>query len=187
MKKIKLGVIVGSARKGSFSRAVAESVMEFLPEQFEAEIVEIADLTMYNQDFDDEGQAPAEWGLFRAKVQEKEAFLFVTPEHNRSIPALLKNALDVASRPYGSNAWGGKPIAIVSVSPGKPGAFGANHHLRQMVAVLDMYVMQQPEAYIGGIHESLGADGKVADESLKAFFKTFADTFAHWVGHFIAS
>lgn len=187
MKKIKVGLLVGSARKGSFSRAVAESVMEFLPEQFEAEIVDIADLPMYNQDFDDEGRAPAEWGPFRAKIGEKEAYLFFTPEYNRSIPALLKNALDIGSRPYGSNAWGGKPAGIVSVSPGKPGAFGANHHLRQVAAVLDLYTMQQPEAYIGGIHESLGADGKVADASLKEFLKTFAEAFDQWVGHFIPS
>lgn len=186
MKKVKVGVIVGSARKGAFSRAVAEDLMGLLPEQFEAEIVEIADLTMYNQDFDDEGRVPAEWGLFRAKIQEKEAYLFITPEYNRSIPALLKNALDIGSRPYGSNAWGGKPIAIISVSPGKPGAFGANHHLRQVATVLDMYTMQQPEAYIGSIHESLGADGHVADESLKGFLKTFGEAFGQWVGHFVS-
>ncbi len=185
MEKIKIGILVGSARKGAFSRAVAEAVMEFLPERFETEIVEIAQLSMYNQDLDIGARTPAEWSAFRAKIREKQAYLFFTPEYNRSIPALLKNALDIGSRPYRSNAWGGKPAGIVSVSPGKLGGFGGNHHLRQVAAVLDLYTMQQPEAYIGGIHESLDADGKVTSASLNEFLRTFAEAFAQWVGHFI--
>lgn len=185
MKKVKVGFLVGSLRKGSYSRSVAKALMGHLPAQFEAEIVEIGSLALYNQDLDDGGTVPPEWTAFREQIGAKDAFVFVTPEYNRSMPAVLKNALDVASRPYGSNQWGGKPAAILSVSPGKPGAFGANHHLRQVATVLDLYTMQQPEAYLGGIHEMVDESGNVTSASLNDFLKTIAASFSAWTGHFI--
>lgn len=184
MKKVKVGFIVGSLRKGSYSRSTAKALMGFLPAEFDAEIVEIGNLALYNQDFDDEGNVPAEWTAFREQIGAKDAYVFVTPEYNRSFPAVLKNAIDIGSRPFGSNAWGGKPIAVISVSPGKPGAFGANHHLRQVATVLDMYTMQQPEAYIGGINEMMDENGKVTSDSLNGFLKTLATSFAKWTAHF---
>lgn len=107
--------------------------------------------------------------------------LFVTPEYNRSVPGALKNALDVGSRPYGKSAWSGKPTAIISVSPGMVGAFGANHHLRQPLVFLDMPVLQQPEAYISKVGDLLDADGKLNNEGTKTFLKGFAEKFAAWI------
>lgn len=185
MKKVKVGFIVGSLRKASYSRSIAKALIASLPAGFDAEIIEIGNLPLYNQDFDDEDNAPAVWAAFRKQIGAKDAYVFVTPEYNRSFPAVIKNALDIGSRPFGSNKWGGKPIAIVSVSPGKPGAFGANHHLRQVATVLDMYTMQQPEAYIGGVHEAIDENGRVTSDSLNGFIKTIAAAFAEWTGRFI--
>lgn len=181
MGKTLIGVVVGSARKGSFSKTVAETIMGLMPEEYEMRILEIADLPIYNQDFDDEGKTPESYIRFRKQVQECGGFLFVTPEHNRSIPALLKNALDIASRPMGSNVWSGKPGAVVSVSPGAIGGFGANHILRQSMAFLNVFMMQQPEAYVGGVMDMLDADGKVSSERSLDFLKTIADSFAAWI------
>lgn len=180
----KIGVIVGSARTGSFSRIVAETVLGFLPAEFEACILEIKDLPLYNQDFDQEGKTPAAYDLFRKQVGESEAFLFVTPEHNRSIPALLKNALDVASRPMSNNMWSGKPGAIISVSPGAIGAFGANHITRQSLSFLNVFMMQQPEAYVGNVTDAIDAEGKITAERSLVFLKSIADSFTSWVKRF---
>lgn len=127
----KIGIILGSLRKESFSKKIANNVASLFPEGYEAEIVEIGNLALYNQDFDDENNVPAEYTAFRNKMKEIDAVLFITPEYNRSVPAVLKNALDVGSRPYGASVWDGKPAAIISQSPGSLSAFGANHHLRQ--------------------------------------------------------
>lgn len=184
MEKIKVGFLAGSVRKGSYSRAVAKALIGFLPNGFEAELVDIAELSMYNQDYDDEGRTPAGWEEFRAKIHSMDAFIFITPEYNRSVPPLLKNAIDIASRPYGSNAWGGKPAAVVSVSTGPIGGFGANHHLRQVAAVLNMYTMQQPEAYLGGLGEQMDENGVVTSEGLNEFLQKFAVSFVRWTGRF---
>ena len=110
-----------------------------------------------------------------------DAVLFVTPEYNRSIPGAVKNALDVGSRPYGKSAWTGKPAAIVSVSPGLLGAFGANHHLRQPLVFLNMPVMQQPEAYISKVGDLIGADGRLTNEDTRKFLKSYLDSFRIWI------
>jgi chromate reductase, NAD(P)H dehydrogenase (quinone) len=122
-------VIVGSLRRGSINRKVANALVELAPEGLKLSIVEIGQLPIYDQDGDE--NPPAEWTAFRERIRAADAVLFITPEHNRSVPAALKNALDVGSRPYGKNAWNGKPGAVVSASPGGIGGFGANHHLRQ--------------------------------------------------------
>lgn len=184
MKTQKIGVLVGSARKGAYSRAVAETITAMLPEGYAPSIISIADLPMFNQDYDDEGSTPAEWKRFRKDIAEADAYLFVTPEHNRSFPALLKNALDIASRPYGQNVWSGKPAAIVSVSPGAIGGMAANHHLRQVLSFLNMYTMQQPECYVSNIASALDDKGTVTDGKTVAFLKSFADAYAHWVAKF---
>src|ERR1700741_1927438 len=139
-----VAVMVGSLRKGSINRKVATALRELAPASLKLEIIEIGHLPLYNQDQD--AKPPAEWTAFRQRIKDADAILFVTPEYNRSVPAPLKNAIDVGSRPYGQNAWSGKPAAIVSAAPGPTGAFGANHHLRQSLVFLNVPAMQQPEA-----------------------------------------
>jgi len=180
MSKKTVGIIVGSLRRDSFSKKVAQYLAGLLEEQFCVRSLDISSLAMYNEDLDNEYDVPQEWRLFREEVRSLDAVLFVTPEYNRSMPALLKNALDVASRPHNANAWGGKPGAVVSVSPGKIGGFGANHHLRQSAACLNIRMMQQPEAYIGEIAASVDANG-VSDKRVQDFLRLFADAFAVWI------
>ena len=175
-----VAVLVGSLRKGSFSRAVANNLVTLADAALKLRMVEIGDLPLYNPDLED--APPAAWTRFRDEVAKADAVLFVTPEYNRSIPGALKNALDVGSRPYGKSAWAGKPAAVVSVSPGLLGAFGANHHLRQPLVFLDMPVMQQPEAYVSKVGDLLGQDGKFINEDTKTFLKAFLAAFASWIG-----
>ncbi|GER67554.1 flavin reductase [Weizmannia acidilactici] len=173
----KIGILLGSLRKESFSRKLAENVATLFPGGYETEIVEIENLPLYNQDYDDYNEVPAEYTAFRNKVKGLDAILFVTPEYNRSVPAVLKNALDVGSRPYGQSVWSGKPAAIISQSPGNLSAFGANHHLRQSLVFLNMPVVQQPEAYIGNVATLFDENGKVTNESTVQFLQSFVDAF----------
>lgn len=181
MSKKNIGVIVGSTRKEAYSLAMAKAVSGLMPEGFNMELVKIDHLPLYNQDYDDGGSPPPEYEEFREKIGGCDGFLFITPEHNRSFPAALKNALDIASRPYGHGAWAGKPGAVISVSPGKSGAFGANHHLRQVMTCLDIYTMQQPEAYIGNVDSIFDSKGNIQGDSTRAFLKGIADSFGQWV------
>ena len=174
----KVAVIVGSARTGSFTRRVAEALMALAPAGLTCEIVEIAQLPMYNQDL--EATPPAEWVAFRDRVRGFDAVLFATPEYNRSMPALLKNAIDIGSRPYGQSVWSKKPAAVVSVTPGAPGGFGANHAVRQCLVFLDMPVLQQPEAYIGNAPKLFADDGSVVDAS-RDYFRSIMAAFAEWI------
>jgi chromate reductase len=175
----KIAVVVGSLRKESFTRKVAKSIMLLAPPTLEMTIVEIGQLPLYNQD-DDTDNPPPTFTEFRNKLKEFDGVLFCTPEYNRSVPGALKNAIDVGSRPYGQSAWDGKPCAVVSVSPGALGAFGANHHLRQMLVFLNMPCMQMPEAYVGGAAGMFDGD-ELNDDSTRTFLQTFADKFAAWV------
>ncbi len=184
MKNMPIGVVVGSARKGSYSKTVAETIVRLMPKTLAPHFLNIADLPIYNEDYDAENKVPEAYARFRKEVGEMRGFLFVTPEYNRSIPPLMKNALDVASRPMGKNAWGGKPGAVVSVSPGALGAFGSNHILRQSMAFLNVFMMQQPEAYIGGVADMINADGAITAEKSLGFLKLIAESFAEWAGHF---
>lgn len=124
---------------------------------------------------------PAEWTAFRGRIKSADAVLFVTPEHNRSVPAALKNALDIGSRPYGANAWNGKPGAVVSASPGQIGGFGANHHLRQSLVFLNVPAMAQPEAYIGSAHKLFDANGKLVNDGTRKILQGFMQAYAEWV------
>lgn len=172
----KVGIIVGSLRKNSFSKQVADNVIPLFPEGFETEFVEIGHLPLFNQDYEGDLGTPAEYTEFRNKIKSLDAILFVTPEYNRSIPGALKNALDVGSRPYGESVWNGKPAAIISQSPGTIAGFGANHHLRQVLTFLNMPVVQQPEAYIGSVHELLDENGKLNSDTLE-FLQGFVNAF----------
>ncbi len=174
----KIAVLVGSLRKESFNRKVAKTLMLLAPPQLEMEIVEIGQLPLYNQDDDD--APPAVYTEFRSALKKFDGVLFVTPEYNRSVPGVLKNAIDVGSRPYGQSAWNGKPCGVVSVSPGAIAGFGANHHLRQSLVFLNMPAMQAPEAYIGNIGKQFDGDN-LTDESTKKFLQTFIDAFSTWV------
>jgi chromate reductase len=174
-----VAVIVGSLRKGSINRQVAKALAELAPASLKLTIIEIGHLPLYNQDGDE--NPPAAWTAFRDRIKAADAVLFVTPEHNRTVPAALKNALDVGSRPYGKNAWNGKPGAVVTASPGAIGGFGANHHLRQSLVFLNVPTMQQPEAYIGGADKLFDANGKVASDGTRKFLASFMQAFAAWI------
>lgn len=183
MANKQIGVLVGSLRSASYTRRVAQALMALLPDDLPAGLIPIGDLPLYNQDLDDEGPVPASWTAFRQAVGGMDGFLFATPEYNRSVPAVLKNALDVGSRPYGANQWGGKPGAVVSVSPGAIGAFGANHHLRQTLTCLDVYTMQQPEAYIGGVANSFDDQERLTPRTEK-YLRGIAEGIAVWMRRF---
>jgi chromate reductase len=174
-----VAVVVGSLRKESFSRKMARAAADAAPETLKLEIVEIGQLPHYNQDEDT--NPPAPWTQFRDRIRRADAVLFVTPEYNRSVPGVLKNAIDVASRPYGKSAWDKKPAAIISVSPGALSAFGANHHLRQSLVFLNMPAMQQPEAYIGGADKLFDAEGKLINDSTRGFLGKVMQAFAAWI------
>lgn len=180
----KVAVLVGSLRKASLNRLTADALIKLAPEGLALEIVEIADLPLYNQDLDD--APPAQWAAFRAKIAAAAAVLFVTPEYNRSVPGVLKNAIDVGSRPYGKSVWNAKPAAVMSVSPGAIGGFGANHHLRQSLVFLNMPVLQQPEAYIGHAGALFDAQGGLANDGTRDFFRNFLNAFAAWVARNVA-
>lgn len=179
MKKHKIAVLVGSLRKESYNLRTAKELMVLAPESFSLEIINIADLPMFNQDL--EPNPPKEWVTFRKQISAADGFLFVTPEYNRSVPAVLKNAIDVGSRPYGQNSWNEIPGAVVSVSTGNISGFGANHHLRQSLAFVNVPTMAQPEAYIGGASELFDDSGKLTNDSTKDFLKSFMVAFEKWV------
>jgi chromate reductase len=174
-----VAVLVGSLRKESFTRKIALAAMALAPNLHER-IVEIGDLPLYNQDLDTETPPPA-WRRFRDEMRGADAVLFATPEYNRSVPGVLKNAIDVGSRPYGKSVFSGKPAAIISVTGGALGAFGANQHLRQSLVFLDMPALQQPEMYIGGVTKLLDQDGKLANEDTKKLLHNFAQRFEAWI------
>jgi len=175
-----VAVLVGSLRQASFSRKLAHALAALAPENLRLEIVEIGQLSIYNQD-DEDGQVPPAWLAFRQRVQAADAVLFVTPEYNRSIPAVLKNALDIGSRPHGHSVWAGKPGAVVSQSPGALGGFGANHHLRQVLVALNVPTLPQPEAYVAGVAALLDGEGRLVNEASRAFLGLFMRAFAAWV------
>lgn len=174
-----VAVLVGSLRKDSINRKVANALAELAPAGLKLSIIEIGQLPIYNEDGDD--KPPTEWTAFRERISASDAVLFVTPEHNRSVPAALKNAVDVGSRPYGKSAWSGKPGAVVSASPGAIGGFGANHHLRQSLVFLNIPAMPQPEAYIGGADKLFDAEGKITNEGTRKFLAGIMAAFADWV------
>ena len=180
-----VAVLVGSLRKASLNRKLAQALIAIAPPTLALKIVEIGDLPIYNQDLED--PLPASWAEFRKAIAGSDAVLFITPEYNRSVPSVLKNAIDVGSRPYGKSAWANKPGAVISVSPGALGAFGANHHLRQSLVFLNVPAMQQPEAYIGGADKLFAEDGSISNPTTKEFMVKYLAAFEQWIARNAAS
>jgi chromate reductase len=180
MARKRIAVIVGSLRKESLNRKMAKAMIKLAPESLDLEIIEIGGLPLYNQDLED--TPPAAWIGFRERLKNFDGVLFVTPEYNRSVPAALKNAIDVGSRPYGKNMWAGKPGAVMSVSPGAIGGFGANHHLRQSLVFINVPAMPQPEAYIGSAGNLFDESGNLVNAATREFATKFMQDFDAWVG-----
>jgi chromate reductase len=179
-KPMNVCVLVGSLRKASFNGMLANALISLAPSSMKLEIVEIGQLPFYNQDLEI-NPPPAQWTAFRQRVMAADAVLFVTSEYNRSVPAVLKNALDVGSRPHGSSVWDRKPGAIVSRTPCAIGAFGANHHLRQSLVSLNVPTMHQPKAYIGHADKLFDERGKLVSDGTRKFPQEFMQAFANWV------
>ncbi|KGB50684.1 ACP phosphodiesterase [Leuconostoc mesenteroides P45] len=178
----KYGVIVGSIREHSFSKGVADALVAGLPEDAEVSYLSISDLPLYSQDYD--ADSPAEYTKFRAEVAAQDAFIFVTPEHNRSISAALKNALDVASRPWGENVWAGKPALVASQSISGISGVLAHHVLRQSLVFLDMPTMQQPELYIGNVQTLSDEEGHIINTDTQEFLASAAKQFVTFAKKF---
>lgn len=179
-KPLRIVAVVGSLRRESYTRRVVNALGHLAADSMTIEIVPIGALPLYSED-DDTDAPPSAWQGFRDLVRDADGVLFATPEYNRSIPGGMKNAIDVGSRPYGASVWSGKPAAVLSVSPGALGAFGANHHLRQCLTFLDMPVLQQPEAYLGGVASLVDARGEITRAETSSFLKTFLGAFELWV------
>jgi len=175
----KIGILIGSLRKESFNRKTANAVVQLASNDLECEFIEIGNLPLYNQDYD--SNPPKEYTQFREKIKQCDAILFFTPEYNRSVPGVLKNAIDVGSRPYGQSVWAKKPAGVISVSIGAIGGFGANHHLRQSLVFLDMPCMQQPEMYIGNATKLFNDNGALIDETVKGLLTKYIQSFEQWV------
>ena len=182
----RIAVVIGSLRKASHTRKVALAMKSLAPPELALEVVEIADLPLYNEDLDGEGKTPPEaWTRFRDAIRGADGVLFFTPEYNRSVPGVLKNAIDVGSRPGGKSAWLHKPGGVVSVSPYALGGFGANQAVRQAMVFLDVPMMQMPEAYISNAGKLFGDNGGLVSEDTKKFFTAFMTAYAAWVATFV--
>jgi chromate reductase len=180
MARHRIAIVVGSLRRDSINRKVATSICAFASTMLDCFIVEIGNLPLYDQD--DEGNLSHEVAVFRKQIAEADGILFCTPEYNRGIPGVLKNAIDIGSRPYGRSVWDKKPGAIVTASPGGIGGFGSNHQLRQVCVFLNMPIMQQPEAYLGNVGDSsFDAAGQLRDGPLKELIVKLSAAFADWV------
>lgn len=173
-----VAVVVGSLRKDSVNRKIARALAAMTP-GLKFHFVEIGDLPHFDQDL--EADPPAQWVRFRDEIAAQDAVLFVTPEYNRGLPGVMKNAIDVGSRPYGQSKWNGKPGAVISVSIGAIGGFGANHQLRQSLAFLNVPTLQQPEAYIGNAFSLFGENGELTNEGTKDFLRKFGEAFSAWI------
>ena len=181
----RVGVIVGSLRKGAYTRMLARALPELTPQSLQLVEIGIGDLPLYNYDLETDSPPPA-WTAFRAAVKSTDALLFVTPEFNRSMPGALKNAMDVGSRPWGDSAWAGKPGGVISLTPGALGAMAANHHLRQVLLAVNVAAMPYPEAYIPGAEALFDESGRLTSDATRQFLQTFMEAFAAWVGRFQA-
>lgn len=179
----RVGVIVGSLRKGAFTRQMARAMSELAPAGMQLFDIEIGDLPLYNEDLET-ADAPAQWTRFRQQVQSADGILFVTPEYNRSIPGALKNALDIGSRPWGKSSWDGKPAAVVGQSPGLLGGMAAAHHLRQVMLAVNLAAMPHPEAYIPSVAALFDQQGRLQDPQTREFMAGFLRAFQAWLGKF---
>ena len=169
----------GSLAKASINRKLAKALVRVAPPELSMSEIPIGDLPLYSYDYD--ADYPPVARAFKQAIADVDAVLFVTPEYNRSVPAVLKNAIDVGSRPYGHSVWTGKPAAVASVSIGAIAGFGANHHLRQSLVFVDMPVLQQPEAYIGGAGSLFDTQGELSNAGTREFAARFIQAYAAWV------
>lgn len=176
-----IAIIVGSLRKESLNQKLAQTILALAPSASTFKLIDIKNLPLYNQDLDDEHTPPDAWVTFRQQIKACSGVLFITPEYNRSMPAAIKNAIDVGSRPYGQSVWNGMPGAVISSSPGAIGGFGANHHLRQSLMCLNVLTLQQPEAYIGQAHTLFNEQGEMINKDTLNFIEQFITTFTQWV------
>jgi chromate reductase, NAD(P)H dehydrogenase (quinone) len=174
-----VAVVVGSLRKEAFSLKVAKALAKLAPASVKLEIVTLDGLSFFSQDL--EANPPADWVAFREKLQKSDGVLLVTPEYNRSIPGVLKNAIDVASRPYGKSSFNGRVLGLFGTSPGAHGGVSAVKHLQQIMPGISGPIMQQPEAYAGMLGDAFDAAGEVTKDSLKQFLTTYVQAFAAWV------
>ena len=177
MSQLNIAVVVGSIRQDSFNRQLAEALVKQFPAEFKASFIRIDDLPLYTQD--DDGSPAPQVTRLREEIKAADGVLFVTPEYNRSVPGVLKNAIDHASRPWGQSVWGGKPAGVIGVSVGAIGTALAQQHLRNVLAYLDMPTLGQPEIFLQW-KEGLVVDGAVGPDSQK-FVQGFVDAFAAWV------
>jgi chromate reductase, NAD(P)H dehydrogenase (quinone) len=171
--------IVGSLRKESFSLKIANALAKLTPDPLKMEVVTLNGLSFFNQDL--EAAPPADWLAFREKLQKSNGVIFVTPEYNRSIPGVLKNAIDVGSRPYGKSSFMGKPVGIVSNSPGPLGGVSAAKHLQNVLPGISGPIMGQPETYLNGIGDAFNDKGELVKEALQKVLQQFVDAFAAFV------
>lgn len=175
-----IGIIVGSLRRESYNRRLAHALMKFEPAQLTFKFIGIADLPLYNQDDDDH---PAETvKRLKAEVRACDGILFVTPEYNRAMPGVLKNAIDHASRPYGQSAWAGKPAGVIGISVGATGTSMSQQHLRNTLAYLDMPTLGQPEIYLQYKDGMFDSAGNIAEEGLRKLLQNWLARFTDWVG-----
>lgn len=179
MKQIDVSVLSGSLRQKSFARQAARALASLAPAGMSFDFIEIGELPHYNEDL--EVDPPSAYTRFRSTITASDAVLFVTPEFNRSVPGVLKNAVDVGSRPWGKSVWAGKPAAVVSVSPGALGGFGANQHLRQVLVGVGVAAMPHPEAYVGGAAALFDASGALVDAKTREFLGGFVAAFRVWI------
>jgi chromate reductase len=179
----RVGVIVGSLRKGAYTRMLARALPELAPASLQLIEIGIGELPLYNYDLETKTPPPA-WTAFRTAVKATDAILFVTPEYNRSMPGAVKNAMDVGSRPWGDSAWSGKPAGVISLTPGALGAMASNHHLRQVMYAVNLAAMPYPEAYIPGAESLFDENGRLTSDSTRKFLQEFMQAFETWIGRF---
>lgn len=184
MAPYNVAIIVGSLRKDAFSLRVAKALTKLAPPSLAFNVITLHSLSFFNQDL--EANPPADWVEFREKIQKSDAVLFVTPEYNRSVPGVLKNAIDIGSRPYGKSVFNGRPVGIVGVSPGAHGGVSAVKHLQQILPGISGPILQQPEMYLGGVGDAYDDKGELIKDSLKQFLTTYIGEFAKWVEKFKA-
>ncbi len=174
-----IAVLIGSLRKESYNRKIAHELIRLAPENLKLNIIEIGDLPFYNEDLEE--NAPETWKTFRQKIQESQGVIIISPEYNRTIPAVLKNAIEVGSRPPKENSWTAKPGAVITASPGGIGGMGANHNIRQAGVSVNILMMAQPEAYIGNVNQLFEEDGKTLIEKTTTFLTKFLNSYENWL------
>lgn len=183
MKPIIVALLVGSIRQDSYNRRLALAIEKLAPAEFKFKHIRIDDLPLYNQDFD--AAYPPACARLKKEVEAADALLFVTPEYNRALPGVLKNAIDIASRPWGTNSFAGKPAAICGISIGPIGTALAQQHLRGSLGYLDVPTMGQPEVYLQFTDGLIAADGTIGPERTQKFIQAFVDRYVQWVRRFV--